>query len=367
MCFDIRYNAAIVNRNLTEGLCIGAARAQSLYCLTENGDYGIKSSNLNGGNMKVLVTGGCGFIASHVVDAYVNEGYEVVIVDNLSTGKMENKNKRAKFYRVDICDEEVEKVFKVEKPEIVNHHAAQISVPLSVQEPLLDAEINIKGTLRLLGLSKDNGIKQFIFSSTGGAIYGEATKVPTDEEYPPVPASPYAISKFSSERYIQYYHSQFGLDYTILRYSNVFGPRQIPHGEAGVVAIFTEKLLAGQQPTLNHFPEERKGMVRDYCYVKDVARASINASESKKVGIFNIGTGIGTYTIDLYTEVIRALRSKGKTIPNRFDKPKRDMARPGDIKVSTLDASKAKKELKWQPNYDLHEGLVETVDWYINL
>lgn len=316
--------------------------------------------------MKVLVTGGCGFIASHVVDAYVSEGYEVVVVDNLSTGKIKNKNKKARLHKVDICHEELGRVFAAEKPDIVNHHAAQISVPLSVQQPLIDAEINIKGTLRLLELSKDYGVKKFIFSSTGGAIYGEASEVPTDEEYPPVPASPYAISKFSSERYIQYYHGQFGLNYTILRYSNVFGPRQIPHGEAGVVAIFTEKLLAGQQPTLNHFPDEKRGMIRDYCFVKDVARASILATKSKKIGIFNIGTGKGTYTLDLYTVTIEALRNKGKVIPHKFDKPKRDIARPGDIRVSTLDPSKAKKELKWSAKYDLRRGLFETVDWYIS-
>jgi UDP-glucose 4-epimerase len=317
--------------------------------------------------MKVLVTGGCGFIASHVADAYTSQGYEVVVVDNLSTGKMENKNEKAKFYMIDICDEEIGKIFATEKPDIVNHHAAQISVPLSVQEPLLDAEINIKGTLRLLELSREHGVKKFIFSSTGGAIYGEATKVPTDEEYPPVPASPYAISKFASEKYIHYYHGQFGLQYTILRYSNVFGPRQIPHGEAGVVAIFTEKLLAGHHPTLNHFPEEKRGMVRDYCYVKDIARASIIASANSKVGVFNIGTGKGTHTLDLYTETIKALRSKGKVIPPEFDEPKRDVARPGDIKVSTLNPGKAKVELNWESQYDLKKGLLETVDWYMKL
>lgn len=317
--------------------------------------------------MKVLVTGGCGFIASHVADAYINKGYEVVIVDNLSSGKIENKNEKAKFYEVDICDEAIRDVFASEKPDIVNHHAAQISVPLSVKEPLLDAEINIKGTIRLLELSREHGVKKLIFSSTGGAIYGEATMVPTDEEYPPVPASPYAISKFSSERYIQYYHGQFGLKYTILRYSNVFGPRQIPHGEAGVVAIFTEKLLAGQHPILNHFPEEKRGMIRDYCFVKDIARASIIATESNKVGIFNIGTGKGTHTLDLYVETIKALRSKGKAIPAEFDEPRRDVARPGDIKVSTLNPGKAKSQLSWEAEYDLQSGLLETVDWYMKL
>jgi UDP-glucose 4-epimerase len=315
--------------------------------------------------MKVLVTGGCGFIASHVVDAYISQGYEVVIVDDLSSGKMENRNKKAGFYKMNICDNEVDKIFADERPDIVNHHAAQISVPLSVKEPLLDAEINIKGTLRLLELSRKYKVRKFIFSSTGGAIYGEATKVPTDEEYPPVPASPYAISKFASERYILYYNGQFGLNYTVLRYSNVFGPRQIPHGEAGVVAIFSEKLLAGQHPTLNHFPEEKRGMVRDYCYVKDVARASIIATGSDKVGIFNIGTGKGTHTLDLYTETIRALRSKGRIIPHQFDEPRRDEARPGDIKVSTLNPSKAKSQLNWEAQYDLQKGLLETVDWYM--
>jgi UDP-glucose 4-epimerase len=314
--------------------------------------------------MKVLVTGGCGFIASHVTDAYVERGYDVVIVDNLSSGKMANKNDHAKLYKVDICDEKLAEVFAAEKPDLVNHHAAQISVPLSVQEPLLDAEINIKGTVRLLELARAYKIKKFIFASTGGAIYGDADMVPTDENYLPEPASPYAISKFASEKYIRYYYHQFGLGYTILRYSNVFGPRQIPHGEAGVVAIFTEKLLKGEHPTLNHFPEERRGMVRDYCYVKDIAQASIIASEGEKVGIFNIGTGKGTDTLELYQETINVLRSKGKAIPQAFDEPKRDIARPGDIKVSTLNPAKAMTELGWEARYDLRKGLAETIDWY---
>ncbi len=314
--------------------------------------------------MKVLVTGGCGFIASHVVDAYVDQGHEVVIVDNLCTGKMENKNSKASLYKVDICEEGVAEVFAGEKPDIVNHHAAQISVPLSVEQPLFDAETNIKGTIRLLELSKEYGVKKFLFSSTGGAIYGEAERVPTDEGYPPVPASPYAISKFACEKYIQYYHKQFGLKYTILRYSNVFGPRQIPHGEAGVVAIFAEKLLKGEHPTLNHFPDEKRGMIRDYCFVKDIARASILATESQKVGIFNIGTGKGTHTLDLYKETINALRSNGTIIAQAFDEPRRDAARAGDIRVSTLDPTKARRDLGWEAQYDLAKGLLETIQWY---
>lgn len=315
--------------------------------------------------MKVLVTGGCGFIGSHVVDAYINDGHEVVIVDNLSTGKTENKNEKAKLYKVDICDEGVRDVFYKEKPDIVNHHAAQISVPLSVKEPLLDAEINIKGTIRLLELSRECGVQKFVFASTGGAIYGEAEKVPTNEGYSPEPLSPYAISKFASEKYIKFYRSLYGLRFVILRYSNVYGPRQIPHGEAGVVAIFTEKLLANVHPTLNHFPDEERGMTRDYCYVKDIASANITATKSTKTGMFNIGTGKGTRTLDLYRYTINALRRKGKAIPQEFEDPKRAIARPGDLKVSILDVRRAKKELGWKAIYDMQNGLFETVDWYL--
>jgi len=315
--------------------------------------------------MKVLVTGGCGFIGSNVVDAYIDEGYDVVIVDNLSTGKKENKNPKAHLYVSDICTDEVEEVFIKERPDIVNHHAAQISVPFSVEDPLFDAEVNIKGIIRLLMLSVKYKVKKFIFASTGGAIYGEADMVPTGEDYVPEPASPYAISKLSSEKYIKFFFSQCGLDYTVLRYSNVYGPRQIPHGEAGVVAIFTEKLIAGIHPILNHFPDAPQGMIRDYCYVKDVARANIIATKNKKTGIFNIGTGKGTTTIVLYREIVRILREKGVLIPDAFDEPQRAMARPGDIRISTLNVEKAKKDLGWEPAYDISKGLSETIDWYL--
>ena len=289
----------------------------------------------------------------------------MVAVDNLSSGKRENLNGKASFYEIDICNADVERVFREEKPDIVDHHAAQISVPLSVKEPLFDAEVNIKGTIRLLDLSRAYGVKKFIFASTGGAIYGEADKVPTDEGYRPEPASPYAIAKFASEQYIRFFSAQYGLSYTVLRYSNVYGPRQIPHGEAGVVAIFAEMLLSGKHPVLNHFPEERRGMIRDYCYVKDIARASILAAASEKTGIFNIGTEKGIYTLDLYTHILNTLRDKGRLIPHEFDEPLRDVARPGDIKVSTLNARRASEELCWKPTYYVEAGLRETVDWYL--
>lgn len=314
--------------------------------------------------MKVLVTGGCGFIASHVVDMYIERGYEVIVVDNLSTGKMENLNKRAVFYKMDILSNDLEDILLKEGPELINHHAAQISVPLSVQAPIMDAEINIKGTLHLLELSRRYGVKRFIFASTGGAIYGDATIIPTKEDYNPEPLSPYAISKLSAEKYIRFYHHQYGLDYVILRYSNVFGPRQIPHGEAGVVAIFTERLLAGELPTLYHFPGEPRGMIRDYCYVKDIASANLLATESEAKGIFNIGTGIGTYTLDLYHTIISAMEEKGILIPNGLKNPLTAGARDGDIKISTLDRGKAEQILGFRPKYHLKDGILETIDWY---
>jgi UDP-glucose 4-epimerase len=316
--------------------------------------------------MKVLVTGGCGFIGSHVVDAFILGGHDVVVLDDLSSGKVENMNRKAKLYTLDICTDAIESVFREERPDIVDHHAAQISVPQSVKEPLRDAEVNIKGTVRLLGLAKSYGVRKFIFASTGGAIYGEALRVPTDEDYCPEPLSPYAIAKFSCEKYIKYYFHQHGLDYTILRYSNVYGPRQIPHGEAGVVAIFTEMLMAGTRPVINHFPEEARGMVRDYCYVKDIARASILVARTEGTrGIFNIGTGKGTHTVELYRHIISVLRERGQAIPAAFDEPLTDVARPGDIRASILDAKRAREGLGWEPAYDVRTGLGETVDWYL--
>ncbi len=315
--------------------------------------------------MKVLVTGGCGFIGSHVVDALVGAGYEVIIVDDLSSGTRANKNDRARLYEVDICSPGLEEVIHDESPEMIFHHAAQISVPLSVRDPLADAEVNIKGTVRLLELSRVHGVKRFVFASTGGAIYGEASTVPTPEDCVPQPSSPYAISKFSCEHYIRFYQKQYGLAHVILRYSNVYGPRQIPHGEAGVVAIFTEALLGGRLPTLNHFPGAPEGMVRDYCFVGDIASVNLLAARTRKPGTYNIGTGIGTTTYQLYSEILRVMRLSGVDLPAPFEQPKRAEAREGDIKVSTLDIAKARAELGFRPAFRLGEGIAETVAWYL--
>ena len=315
--------------------------------------------------MKILVTGGCGFIGSHVADAFVEEGHEVVIVDNLSSGTLTNKNKRARFHRVDICTPELDAIIRDERPDVIDHHAAQISVPFSVRDPLADAEVNIKGTLRLLDLARTYGVKRFIFASTGGAIYGEAVKVPTPEDYVPHPSSPYSISKLSCEHYIRFYGKQHDLSYVILRYSNVYGPRQIPHGEAGVVAIFTEALLAKKLPTLNHFTGEPEGMVRDYCFAKDIASANLLAAKTDKMDTYNIGTGKGTTTQRLYTEILRALRQGNVDLLPLFERPLKAGARDGDIRVSTLNIEKAQTELGFRPAFQLTEGLQQTVGWYL--
>jgi UDP-glucose 4-epimerase len=235
---------------------------------------------------------------------------------------------------------------------------------LSVREPLRDAEINIKGTIRLLEAAKEYKVGKVVFASSGGAIYGEATEVPTAETYMPEPVSPYAISKLSAEKYLRYYHHQYGLACIILRYSNVYGPRQIRQGEAGVVAIFAEGLLQGHHPVLYHFDGDTSGMVRDYCYVKDIARANLLAMESDKVGIFNIGTGKGTTTLVLYEKIVSIVRASGKKLPSVYDKPLLGGLRPGDIPVSTLNIEKAERELGWQPLYDMDRALSETIHWY---
>jgi UDP-glucose 4-epimerase len=315
--------------------------------------------------MKALVTGGCGFIGSHVVDAYIEQGLDVVIVDNLSTGKRENANPSAKLHVTDILSDEFQEVFRLEKPDVVSHHAAQISVPLSVKEPLLDAEVNIIGTLKVLEALRRSGTGRIIFSSTGGAIYGEATEVPTGEEYRPLPASPYAIAKLSAEQYLRYYHDQFGIGTVVLRYGNVFGPRQIPHAEAGVVAIFTEKLLKEEHPVLYHFSDEPRGMIRDYCFVKDIARANVLALKKTDHGTYNIGTGKGTFTLDLYREIVAVLREIGVPISDKLLEPLTGQARQGDIRTSTLRNDKARAVLNWSPAYTLHSGIVETVRWYL--
>lgn len=315
--------------------------------------------------MKILVTGGAGFIGSHVVDRYIAEGHEVIVIDNLFTGKRQNLNPSARFYLMDIRSELLKELFEIERPEIVNHHAAQASVPASVENPLFDADVNLLGFLNLLECSVKYETRKIIFISSGGAIYGEAENIPTPEEYSPRPFSPYAVSKFASEHYLNSYMNSYGLDFTVLRYANIYGPRQVPHGEAGVVSIFMEKLLRDGVPTIYHYEGEPEGMMRDYCYVEDIAKANLLALESGSGETFNIGTGVGTVTADLYRNILNLMRGFGYVKEPVYDNPHKGSARPGDLRKSCLDTRKAKKRLGWTSEYDLRAGLAKTLKWLL--
>ena len=307
--------------------------------------------------MKILVTGGAGFIASHIVDKYIELGHDVVVIDNLSSGFKHNVNPKAKFYEVDIRSKELEQIFKDEKPEIVNHHAAQISVPVSVKEPEFDAEVNAVGFLNILQNCVKYKVKKVIFISSGGAVYGEAEEYPTTESYDPKPLSPYAIHKYVSEKYLYFYNHQYGLKYTVLRYANVFGPRQIPHGEAGVVSIFITNFRDNKKTYLYAFDEEPDGMIRDYVFVRDIVNANVLALDRGELDAFNIGTGIETTTGQLYREIALQM--------NTQIEPVREGARPGDIRRSCLNIEKAKSEFGWEPKFSLPVGVKETIDFFM--
>jgi UDP-glucose 4-epimerase len=313
--------------------------------------------------MKILVTGGAGFIGSNVVDAYIEAGHDVVIMDNLFSGKWENINPKAKFYLMDIRSAEVYKVFEKEQFDIINHHAAQMSVPASVEDPLFDADVNVKGFVNLLEAARDNDVKKIIFISSGGAIYGEAEEFPTSEKSPALPLSPYAITKSVSEQYLAFYKHQYDLDYTILRYANVYGPRQIPHGEAGVVAVFMDRLLAGKACTVYHFDDEPRGMTRDYCFVGDIVQANLLAIEKGSGQAFNIGTGKDTHTADLFNVVFDTMKEARPDVPDDLKQYKTGPARLGDLTKSCLLCGKASNELGFQPSYNLEQGLAQTVNW----
>lgn len=303
--------------------------------------------------MKILVTGGAGFIGSHIVDKYIDLGHQVVVIDNLVTGFKKFINLKAKFYQVDICDREaLENIFISEKPELINHHAAQMDVRKSVADPKFDAETNIIGFLNLLEAAKRNGAKKVIFASSGGAVYGDADELPTPETYPCHPASPYGISKLTSEYYLDFYAKVYGLNYIALRYGNVYGPRQNPHGEAGVVAIFMQKLLKGEQPKITGDGKQS----RDFVYVEDVVNANVLALNFEENLLVNIGTSYGTAINELYGQIQIVCHTK---MPKSYI-PKRS----GEQEVSLLDISLAKKEFNWQPKFDLITGLAKTATYF---
>lgn len=305
--------------------------------------------------MKILVTGGAGFIGSNVVDSYIKRGHTVVVVDNLLTGRKENVHPKAKFYPMNIGSPELKEIFKRERPEVVNHHAAQVSVPDSVKNPLFDAEVNILGLINVLQCCITHRVRKIIFASTGGAIYGEPEEYPTSESYVPIPLSPYAITKLASEHYLSFYRHEYGIDFTVLRYANIYGPRQVPQGEAGVVAIFTENLLKGKPSYLYCYQDEPEGMVRDYCYVGDVVWANLLVLERGSGEIFNIGTGVGTKTLEVYQKLYEILGG-----PSELKDPIPKPARKGDLRRNCLNIEKAKKILGWRPEISLEEGLLRT-------
>lgn len=306
--------------------------------------------------MKVLLTGGAGFIGSHVADAFLKAGYEVAVLDNLSSGNAKNIPDKARFYLLDVGSPEVQQAFALERPDIVVHHAAQISVTVSARDPLLDARSNAVAMLNLLEACRRHPVRKFIFASTGGAIYGDTDRLPTPEDCPPQPLSPYGIHKWLGEQYLRYYAHQHGLSYTVLRYANVYGPRQNPDGEAGVVSIFITRLLRGQTVTLHAYPEEPDGMTRDYVFVEDVARANLAAAERGAGETVNVGTGRPTTTGELYRELARHFAGAAE--------PRRQGARPGDLRRSLLDSGRAAKVLGWKPEVDLGAGLLRTVEYF---
>lgn len=304
--------------------------------------------------MKILVTGGAGFIGSHVVDAYIAAGHQVAVLDNFSTGREENVNPKAEVHHVDVREKaQVAEVVASFRPDIVNHHAAQAEVPKSVADPAHDAHVNILGGLNLLKASVDSSVRKFIFISTGGALYGEPDVIPADEDHPVRPLSPYGTSKFAFEQYLGTFHRTFGLTYTVLRYANIYGPRQDFYAEEGrVVAIFASRMLAGKPVTI-----DGDGMQsRDMLHVGDVATANLAALEKGSGGTFHISTGIPVTINDIFRKL--ALLTEYKLEP-RFGP-----ARKGDVYRIALDNSRALEQLGWRPQVTIEEGLRLTVDYF---
>jgi len=302
--------------------------------------------------MKTLVTGGAGFIGSHVADALLEAGHEVHIIDDLSGGTKENLPPKATFHKMDIRDEAVEEIWQTEQFEVLFHLAAQMDVRKSVADPKFDADVNVLGFLNLMEAGRKNGLKKVVFSSTGGAIYGEPEYTPQDEDHPLKPLSPYGITKRVSELYLFFYETTHNIDWVSLRYGNVYGPRQSPHGEAGVIAIFSERMLRNKQAFINGDGKQ----TRDYVYVKDVVQANMKALDHPENDVFNVGTGTETDVVTLFEEIQEL---SGTSIAKEHVD-----AKPGEQQRSVLDTTKIENVLGWQQNYSMREGLRETVHWF---
>jgi len=302
--------------------------------------------------LKIVVTGGAGFIASHIVDAYIAGGHEVHVIDNFSTGQEKNVNPRAKVHRFDITDPRSAGLVEEIKPSVLNHHAAQMDVRRSVADPAFDARTNIIGFINLLEACKNVRVQKVLFSSSGGAVYGDREPIPANEQHETLPLSPYGVSKLTGELYLGYYHMAFGLPYVALRYANIYGPRQSSAGEAGVIAIFISQLLAGKSPTINGDGKQ----TRDYVFVGDVVKANVAALETNYVGPVNIGTGVETDVVTICNELRRGIATQVEAVHGP--------AKLGEQRRSCLDASLAGKVLGWKPEVSVQAGLAKTIAYY---
>ncbi|MBW8064536.1 MAG: NAD-dependent epimerase/dehydratase family protein [Nitrospira sp.] len=302
--------------------------------------------------MKVMVTGGAGFIGSHLVDRLIQDGHEAVVVDNLSTGKRKHVNRAARLYKLDVQSPRLERVFRKERPSVLMHLAAQMDIRRSVEDPIFDAQSNILGTINVLAQAVHHGSRKVVFASSGGAIYGEQEVFPAPESHPTRPLSPYGISKLAGEFYLAYYQQYTGIQYVSLRYSNVYGPRQDPHGEAGVVAIFTQKMLSGEQPIVNGTGRQ----TRDFVFVEDVVDAHLAVMGKDVQGCYNVGVGEETSINELFGMLADLTKSGSKQVHGP--------AKKGEQARSVVDSTKLRQELGWEPRTPLSEGLSRTVEFF---
>jgi len=302
--------------------------------------------------LTVLVTGGAGFIGSHLVDRLVQEGNQVIVIDNLSTGKRKQVNKKSRFYKMDIRSKRIERVFRKERPLIVVHLAAQMNVRLSTEDPVFDADVNILGTLNLLEHAVKHGVRKVSFASSGGAVYGEQEVFPAGESHRTEPMSPYGISKLAGEKYLAYYTNTTGLRHVALRFGNVYGPRQEPEGEAGVIAIFSKLMLEGGQPIINGTGKQ----TRDFVYVDDIVGSLMVTLGEDIQGIFNVGTGKETTVNECYGIIKELTKSTCKDLFGA--------AKKGEQLRSVLDVRKLSERFGWDPQVSLPEGLKMTVDFF---
>ncbi|MBZ5587793.1 MAG: NAD-dependent epimerase/dehydratase family protein [Acidobacteriia bacterium] len=300
----------------------------------------------------VCVTGGAGFIGSHVADALLAQGHRVLIVDDLSSGRKENLPAAAEFHRLDIRSPEAASLILDSGVEVLVHHAAQMDVRRSVADPVHDASVNVVGTLNLLEAGRKGSLRQVIFASTGGAMYGEQERFPADEEHPARPLSPYGVAKLSVERYLYFFHAEYGMDAIALRYANVYGPRQNPHGEAGVVAIFLDRLLSGREAVINGDGLQ----TRDYVYVADIVAANLAAIGRPGFAIYNVGTGRETTVVDLYRILADAVGAAGPATHGP--------AKPGEQRRSVITSDLLARELGVRPQVQLENGLTRTAGWF---